>query len=41
MVFGSVLGLSGHKWSLKREFYRPCGQLDYRSVCELTCELGC
>ena len=36
MIFGSVLGLSGHGWSLKREFYRPCGQPDYKSVCELT-----
>lgn len=36
MVFGSVLGLSGHEWSLKRGFYRPCGQSDYGSVCELT-----
>ena len=36
MVFGSVLGLSGHEWSLKREFYRPYGQSDYRSVYELT-----
>ena len=38
MIFGSVLGLSGHGWSLKREFYRPCGQPDYKSVCEPTCE---
>ena len=36
MVFGSVLGLSGHEWSLKCEFCRPCGQPDYGSVCELT-----
>ena len=34
MVFGSVLGSGGHEWSLKREFYRLCGQSDYGSVCE-------
>lgn len=36
MVFSSVLGLSGHEWSLKWEFYKPCGHPDYRSVCEPT-----
>lgn len=36
MVFSSILGLSGHEWSLKREFCRSCGQSDYGSVCELT-----
>ena len=39
MVFSSVLGLSGHEWSLKREFYRLCGQPDYRSICEPTSRL--
>ena len=41
MVFGSVLGSSGHEWSLKCEFYRLCGQPDYRSVCKLTREPAC
>ena len=36
MIFGSVLGLSGHEWSLKREFCRPRGQPDYGSVYEPT-----
>lgn len=36
MGFNSILGLSGHEWSLKREFCRLCGQPDYGSVCEPT-----